>query len=123
MRRLSLILLIIHYSSAFAQAPADKLLILAQDTVRYTGSNFSNADYHHGQLSPAIGVHNIQTMRANRSDNNQTTSWTYNHAPMLAYRNNTFYLEYLSNPVGNILHPDKRFCNHQEMDTTGQHRL
>ena len=72
----------------------------AQDTVGYIGNTLSNVDYHHGQLSPAIGVHNIQTMRANRADNNSITSWTYNHAPMLAYWNNTFYVEYLSNPVG-----------------------
>lgn len=70
-----------------------------QDTVRYTGSTLSNVDYHHGQLSPAIGVHNIQTMRARRADTG-ATSWTYNHAPMLAYWNNRFYLEYLSNPIG-----------------------
>lgn len=93
--RISLtILFIIHYS-----------LLIAQDTVRYTGAVLSNVDYHHGQLSPAIGVHNIQTMRANRSDNNSTTSWTYNHAPMLAYWNNAFYLEYLSNPVGEHIAP------------------
>lgn len=79
--------------------------LFAQDTVRYTGSTLSNVDYHHGQLSPAIGVHNIQTMRANRADKNSTTSWTYNHAPMLAYWNNTFYLEYLSNPVGEHIPP------------------
>ncbi len=79
--------------------------LFAQDTVRYTGKNLSNVDYHHGQLSPAIGVHNIQTMRANRADNNATTSWTYNHAPMLAYWNNGFYLEYLSNPVGEHIAP------------------
>jgi hypothetical protein len=70
-----------------------------QDTVRYTGSVLSNVDYHHGQLSPAVGVHNIQTMRANRADAGPS-SWTYNHAPMLAYSNNHFYLEYLSNPIG-----------------------
>lgn len=105
MKRLFIILLITHYSSAFAQASADKLLILARDTVRYTGSTLSNVDYHHGQLAPAIGVHNIQTMRANRSDNNQATSWTYNHAPMLVYWKNTFYLEYLSNPVGEHIAP------------------
>lgn len=75
----------------------------AQDTVRYTGNILSNVDYHHGQLSPAIGVHNIQTMRANRS--NAANSWTYNHAPMLAYWNNTFYLEYLSNPIGEHIPP------------------
>ena len=80
-------------------------LLIAQDTVRYIGTTLSNVDYHHGRLSPAIGVHNIQTMRANRADNNNTTSWTYNHAPMLAYWNNTFYLEYLSNPVGEHIAP------------------
>ena len=88
------ILLIINYS-----------LLIGQDTVRYIGKTLSNVDYHHGQLSPAIGVHNIQTMRANRGDNNNITSWTYNHAPMLAYWNNTFYLEYLSNPVGEHIAP------------------
>jgi len=78
--------------------------IMAQDTVRYTGARLSNADYHHGQLSPAVGVHNIQTMRALRSATG-ANAWTYNHAPMLAYWNNTFYLEYLSNPVGEHIPP------------------
>jgi hypothetical protein len=76
----------------------------AQDTVRYIGTTLSNVDYHHGQLSPVIGVHNIQTMRANRADSGPT-NWTYNHASMLAYWNNTFYLEYLSNPVGEHIAP------------------
>ncbi len=76
----------------------------AQDTVRYVGTTLSNVDYHHGQLSPAIGVHNIQTMRANRSADGPV-SWTYNHQPMLAYWNNTFYLEYLCNPVGEHIAP------------------
>lgn len=78
----------------------------AQDTVRYIGKTLSNVDYHHGQLSPAIGVHNIQTMRANRADTG-VTNWTYNHAPMLAYWNNSFYLEYLSNPVGEHVAPGR----------------
>jgi len=80
-------------------------LLIGQDTVRYVGNTLSNVDYHHGQLSPVIGVHNIQTMRANRADNNNTISWTYNHAPMLAYWNNSFYLAYLSNPVGEHIAP------------------
>ncbi|TAG99893.1 MAG: six-hairpin glycosidase, partial [Sphingobacteriales bacterium] len=88
------ILLIINYS-----------LLIAQDTVRNIGTTLSNVDYHHGQLSPAIGVHNVQTMRANRADKNAATSWTYNHAPMLACWNNIFYLEYLSNPVGEHIAP------------------
>lgn len=78
----------------------------AQDTVRYTGTTLSNVDYHHGQLSPAVGVHNIQTMRANRTDTG-ANNWTYNHQPMLAYWNNTFYLEYLSDPVGEHIPPGR----------------
>jgi hypothetical protein len=80
--------------------------IHAQDTIRYTGTTLSNVDYHNGQLSPAIGVHNIQTVRVNRADTG-TTTWTYNHQPMLAYWNNTFYLEYLSNPVGEHVAPGR----------------
>jgi hypothetical protein len=81
-------------------APA---LLQAQDTARYTGTTLSNVDYHHGQLSPALGVHNIQTMRANRADT--SNSWTYNHAPMLAYWKGKFYLHYLSDPVGEHVPP------------------
>src|ERR1041384_7270193 len=79
----------------------------AQDTVRYVGTTLSNVDYHHGQLSPAVGVHNIQVMRANRDIKDSTTGfgWTYNHQPLITYWNNTWYLEYLSNPVGEHVPP------------------
>jgi hypothetical protein len=70
----------------------------AQDTVQYIGNTLSNIDYHHGQLTPVVGVHNRQVFHADRS--NTENNWTYNHAPMLVYWNNQFYLEYLSNPVG-----------------------
>src|SRR5882757_11338810 len=80
--------------------------LFSQDTVHYTGKTLSNVDYHHGQLSPAVGVHNIQTMRANRADTG-TNNWTYNHQPMLAYWNNTFYLEFLSTPVGEHIPPGR----------------
>jgi hypothetical protein len=78
-----------------------------QDIVHYTGKTLNNPDYHHGQLSPAMGVHNIQVMRANREmpDSADGYGWTYNHAPMLAYWNNTFYLEYLSDSVGEHIPP------------------
>lgn len=78
----------------------------AQDTVHYTGKTLSNVDYHHGQLPPVVGVHNIQVMRANRADTG-ANNWTYNHQPMLAYWNNTFYLEYLSNPIGEHVPPGR----------------
>ena len=79
----------------------------AQDTIQYSGKTLVNIDYHHGQLSPAIGVHSYQTLRVNREDESKDTAitWTYNHAPMLAYWNNTFYLNYLSNPAGEHVPP------------------
>lgn len=81
--------------------------IKATDTIRLITTTLSNPDYHHGQLTPAIGVHNIQVLRANREhpENADDYGWTYNHAPMLAYWNNTFYLEYLSNPLGEHIPP------------------
>ncbi len=79
----------------------------AQDTVRYTGKTLVNADYHHGQLTPVVGVHSIQTFRANREHPElaENFGWTYNHAPMLAYWNNRFYVEYLSDKVGESIPP------------------
>lgn len=79
----------------------------AQDTVRYTGNTLVNVDYHHGQLIPAIGAHSYQTLRVTREDASRDTAmtWTYNHAPMLAYWNGKFYLNYLSNPVGEHIPP------------------
>lgn len=76
--------------------------LLAQELPTYHGTELSNPDYHHGQLAPAIGVHNIQITRANREFPNYADGlgFTYNHQPMLAYWNNTFYLEYLGNPIG-----------------------
>lgn len=78
-----------------------------QDTVRYTGKSLSTIDYHHGQLSPAVGVHATQVMRASREHPDQSDGfgWTYNHATNMAYWNNTFFLHYLSNPVGEHIPP------------------
>lgn len=79
--------------------------------VRYTGNTLSNVDYHHGQLRPALGVHNIQIMRANRQypDSADGFGWTYNHAPNIAYWNNTFFIQYLSDPIGEHIPPGKTF--------------
>lgn len=79
--------------------------------VRYTGKTLSNVDYHHGQLQPAVGVHNIQVMRANRDypDSADGFGWTYNHASNLAYWNDTFFYHYLSDPIGEHIPPSKTF--------------
>jgi hypothetical protein len=94
----------LHIFSLFAFALSSAK---AQDTVRYTGKTLVNADYHHGQLAPAMGVHSIQTFRANREHPELADNfgWTYNHAPMLAYWNNKFYIEYLSDKVGESIPP------------------
>ena len=88
------------------------LQVTAQDStereiVHYSGHTLSNIDYHHGQLTPAVGVHNIQVLRANREhpDSAEGSGFTYNHAPMLAFWNNKFYLEYLSDKIGESVPP------------------
>jgi hypothetical protein len=82
-------------------------IALAQDTVRYIGNTVANVDYHNGRLSPVIGVHSMQIFRANREHPDQADGFgfTYNHQPMLAYWNNTFYVEYLSDKVGESVPP------------------
>ena len=66
---------------------------------------------HDGRLSPVIGVENIQVLRANRtrSYNADNYGWTYSHAPMLAYWNEKFYLQYLSNPFSEHQEPGMTF--------------
>ncbi len=73
-------------------------MLNAQERVHYTGNELSNPAYHDGQLSPVIGVHNIQIMRANREYPHASNGngWTYNHQPMMAYWNGQFYVHYIS---------------------------
>lgn len=56
----------------------------AQERIRYTGTELSNPNEHDGQLSPVVGVHNIQTMRANRAKPVATNGngWEENNRPM-----------------------------------------
>ncbi|RVT79850.1 six-hairpin glycosidase [Flavobacterium sufflavum] len=83
--------------------------VAQNDTVKYVGKTLSNIDYHHGQLSPAVGVHATQIMRASREHPEKADGfgWTYNHQPMMAYWNNTFFVEYLSDPSGEHIPPSQ----------------
>jgi len=104
-------------SAARSLLPASLLLCLCVSAVAQTGSGSEPVRYvggvsidptvHDGRLRPAIGVENRQVMRANRTHPEwaDDQGWTYNHAPMLAYWNGKFYLEYLSNPVGEHIAP------------------
>jgi hypothetical protein len=83
--------------------------LAAQPKVHYTGTKLSNPHFHDGQLSPVVGVHNIQAMRANREhpDASNGGGWTYNHQPMLAYWNGKFYMQYLSDVADEHVPPSQ----------------
>lgn len=69
----------------------------AQEKVRYTGIELSDPSRHDGGLSPVVGVHNIQILRANREHPSVSNGggWTYNHQPMMAWWHGRFYVHYL----------------------------
>lgn len=92
----ALLLLLAGNASAQTQATADSIT----DRVFYTGKQLSNPNHHDGQLSPVVGVHNIQIMRANREHPSEANGygWTYNHQPMMAYWKGKFYVHYLCDP-------------------------
>lgn len=84
----------------------------SQETpLKYEFDLIANIDYSHGQLPSVMGVHNIQIMRANREHPEfaEGYGWTYNHAAMIAYWNHTFYVSYLSDPVGEHTAPGQTY--------------
>jgi hypothetical protein len=89
--------------AAARRAPGDESI------VRYVGGDTAS-DAHDGSLRSVVGVKSYQVLRANRTYPAQADDfgWTYNHAPMLAYWNGRFYLEYLSSPISE---------NHSPMQT------
>src|SRR5277367_6333428 len=77
------------------------------EPVRYIGGPKVRQSAHDGQLRPPVGVESFQILRANRTHRESADNfgWTYNHAPMIAYWKGRFYVEYLSNPVGEHIAP------------------
>lgn len=77
------------------------------EPVRFTGETEVDLVAHDAGLRPPVGAANYQAFRANRTrpEFAEGCGWTYNHAPMLAYWNGQFYLEYLSNPVDEHIAP------------------
>lgn len=96
-----LLFALIHFTAIYAQTGT------AGEPVRYIGGVTIDPSVHEGRLRWAIGTESIQVMRANRKFGgiDTDTGWTYNHAPNLAYWNNKFYLQYLSNPVDEHIAP------------------
>ena len=73
----------------------------ARQPIRYIGSEKADIRFYDGALRRAIGAKNYQVMRANREfpESQEDYGWTYNHAPMLCWWNDHFWVQYLSNPV------------------------
>ena len=74
---------------------------IKDEPVVYLGTEESDKRWHHGGFRSAVGVHKIQTYRATRNQplEGDNVGWTYNHAPMLAYWEGRFWMNYVSNRV------------------------
>lgn len=92
-------------STSLAQTGTEK------EPVAYVGGEICNPRLHEGGFRYAIGVENIQVMRANRSRPEEADrfGWTYNHAPNITYWHGKFYLQYLSNPSDEHQPPGQTF--------------
>ena len=71
------------------------------EPVIYTGNEKADKRWHHGGFRAAVGVHKIQVYRTTRNQPlaGDHVGWTYNHAPMLAYWQGRFWMNYVSNRV------------------------
>ncbi len=88
-----------------ALAPAQTGTI--HEPVRYIGGVTIDLHSHEAGIRPAIGTHHHQILRVNRTHPElaEGSGWTYNHAPNIAYWNDTFYVQYLSNPIDEHVSP------------------
>src|SRR5699024_1393833 len=81
------------------------------EPIRFVGDTYADKHYYDGRLRYAVGVHNYQAMRANRSQPPEVgpdkVGWTYSHQPYLAYWNGKYYLQYLSNVYSEHIPPGR----------------
>lgn len=94
-------------STLFGTSAIDAQTGTEHEPIRYIGGESIDLTPHEGRLRYAVGVANYQTFRANRTHPElaEGHGWTYNHAPALAYWNDRFYQEFLSNPVDEHIAP------------------
>lgn len=80
-----------------------------QDIIRCHNTRKADVRFQDGALPHAIGTHCIQVMRAGKDPERAADGfgWTYNHAAMLCYWKNHFFLDYLSDPVSEHLPPSQ----------------
>ena len=70
--------------------------------------------FQDGGLPYVVGTKNYQAVRADRSSAEEAYTWTYNHAPMIAYWKGKFWIEYISNPVGEHIPPSRTMVTHSD---------
>lgn len=92
-------ILVFLFSAHWSGAQPPSIEKSAREPIRYVGSRVPDAGFYDGRLPHAVGVHHYQVYRANRSDPipGDELGWTYNHQPYIAYWNDTFYTQFLSN--------------------------
>jgi len=90
--------LLLSGGAVVSAAVTTRAVPFAEEPLRYTGKDQPDPAYYDGRLPQAVGVHRYQALRANRSQPPEggLLGWTYNHAPMLAFWESRFWLEYLS---------------------------
>ena len=96
-------------SVSYSQAPPP-IEESKDEPIKYVGQEQTDARYHHGAVRGVVGVHRFQAFRANREHPPEIGSragWTYNHQPYLAYWNDRFYLQYLSDLKAEHLPPGR----------------
>ena len=81
----------------------------AKEPIKYVGGVQCDKRYYDGRLRHAIGAHNYQAMRCNRSKPPEggQVGYTYNHQPYLCYWKGRYYLEYLANQTGEHVPPGR----------------
>jgi len=92
-----------------APGVAPTAIPFADEPVRYTGELQPDKAYFDGRLPHAVGLHSIQTFRANRTRPSEggVTGFTYNHQPYLAYWHGRFYLQYLNGLIEEHVPPTR----------------
>jgi hypothetical protein len=103
-------LVVLALSLAVLGCPPPRLLAQtgsANEPVRYVGGVTIHQQAHDGQLRPVVGVESFAILRGNRTHPERADNfgWTYNHAPMIEYWNGRYFIEYLSNPLGEHIAP------------------
>lgn len=80
-----------------------------KNLIRCHNKEKADVRFQDGALRHAIGTHCFQVMRAVRNPDCSCDGfgWTYNHAAMLVYWNNHFFIDYLSDPRSEHLPPSQ----------------